>query len=115
MSIDYPNMTMTLQLQFLMALNMASFIYLGKCEPSTTRMDRRLELFNEFMIGATLISMLASTDAVASPNTQFIYTWITIGIIEIQILANCLLVIITQVKSIILVAKKYYNTTDYAK
>ena len=43
-------MTMTLQIQSIMALNIANIIYIAQSEPNKSRLRRRVELFNDFMI-----------------------------------------------------------------
>ena len=67
------------QIYGLIFLNLAIIIYNGLCQPMASRLDRRLELFNELMVCFSTISMLLVTDWNPSPHLQYDFGWMIIG------------------------------------
>ena len=61
-ALDLINMPSTCQLISAIFTNMANLIYLAKTEPRISREDRRIELFNEFLVGLTFDALLTVTD-----------------------------------------------------
>ena len=61
-TFNYPNMSASLQLICIIILNHASFIYIGLVEPHRSKMDRFIEMFNEFIVGLCFFSLLPLTD-----------------------------------------------------
>ena len=52
-----PPLTPYLQLVLLYYLSYLTLVYLGKSEPMQYRFDRRLDMFNEFMVGISTIML----------------------------------------------------------
>ena len=101
--IDIPS---SLQLNTLMFLNLLNLVYIGKAEPNVDRVDRRIELFNDFMVLICFDSALMVTDLAETPEQKFHNSFLMIGIIQLQIMGNMSLIIPSVLRGIILLGKK---------
>ena len=89
------------------ALNIAFLIYQGISQPFKSKLERRLEMINETLIGFIFISLTCHTDAVIVSNTRFQLAWLTLGLLQVLITINLCLVTFFQCYSYKLIVEKY--------
>ena len=53
LALLFSGIPMIFQIQGLFALNSITIIYLGQVQPHKVKIDYKLEVFNEFMVGLT--------------------------------------------------------------
>lgn len=95
-----PKIHPTFQLIILLFLNTASMIYFGLTGPLESLFDRRLELFNEFIIGACGLFIFGQTDMVTDTETKFNSGWFIIAIIQLMVVVNMYIVLKNVILSI---------------
>ena len=82
-------------------------LYTGKAAPLTSKLERRLEIFNEFIVGMCILSLMPLTDWNQEADIKFYYSWILISLMQILIIINMLVVFGSSYHSICLLYKKY--------
>ena len=87
-ALIWPEMPFFFQFMILISLNYATVIYYSYSKPHQQHLERKFELFNEFMVGQSYFLFLTQTDWVEDPQIKFNYSWLIQGIIEIMIIIN---------------------------
>ena len=82
----------TFQIYLIYFLSLMYLGYNGIVEPLRSRLDRRIELFNETMVGLCLLSLFPMTDWNPEPELKFNYSWLLITLMQILIVTNSAIV-----------------------
>lgn len=102
-----PNLPLIFQLTNIYYLSFMTLIYYGYSAPLKSRLDRRFDIVNEFMVGLCCLSLFPLTDWNQDPELKFNYSWLLISLMQILIVINIFNVFRCTYKSINLLAKKY--------
>ena len=87
-----PFLTTTFQIYALILLNFLTLMYYAQVKPISPKLDRRLDIFNEFMVGNITISLFVISDWNTDPTVRFKYGWFIIAQITALIAVNLIFV-----------------------
>lgn len=67
---------------------MAGKIYQGLVNPQWTVFDNKLDLFNEFMVQITCMTIVLFTEFIGEPTVEYNYGWMSVGLMILTITVN---------------------------
>jgi hypothetical protein len=103
------------QVQFLMYINLAVFMYKVYFKPLEWRLQNYIDLFNEATICVCTMHLLFFTDWVADLEVRYAYGWSMIVIMCINFLVNAIVVLWFAGKKLYLLMSKLQLHSKYKK
>ena len=94
-------------------MNIFGVIYQGLVLPSRVRFENSFELFNEFMIQLTTLTIILFTPWVGEPSIEYNYGWITISFMILTAFVNMSHVLYHLIMNLVLIYKKLKNKALY--
>ena len=105
----------SLQLLFTMLPNLFILMYKGSTRPMASRFSNNLEIFNEYCVASITFCLIWFTDWIENPKLQYLYGFVMILMIAINVVVNFLIVSYFAIKTIYLLALRHKNTFKLLK
>ena len=94
-------------------MNVLWLVYYGLAEPHIKKFDRKLELFNEFMVLLSFNALTTITEWNVEHGIKYDYAWITVGSMQMLTSVNIIIVLFQFKASIKPFIVKYFYLFKY--
>ena len=83
----------TLKIFGILVLHGATLFYNNFSNPFVSKLDQRLQQFNEYMVGLSIFSLLPLTEWNSSATDRYFYSWVLILLMQAMVVVNMTIVI----------------------